>query len=374
MPATEAPKTSETVYMKGGGYYSRVNLGMRQVINNSLDLVKAAIDGMDIGGRDRVFGIGDYGSADGGTSHELFRNIIAMVRARAPKRPIVVNYNDLPKNDFSALFGMLNEEDDVLGVRSYMRDYDNVYVLASGTSFYRQVFPSESIDFGYSCTALHWLSEKPGSISNHIHAVGAKGAELKAYASQARKDWQTILLHRAAELVPGGKLVFVIFSKDEQGRFLGNTGGVSMFDTSNAIWLKLVDEGVVTKEEYVNVTFPQFYRTTEDFLAPFSDPSSDVNKAGLSLDHIESRIVGCPYADRYRKTRDLDSFAPAYVDMYRSWSESTFYNGLSPSHPAEERNRIVDLFYSQYEKEVRRRPDEHSMAHVHHYMLISKAK
>ena len=373
MAGSRAAKTSGSVYMKGGGYYSRVNRGTKQVISDALDLVETAIEGMVIEDSDRVFAIADYGAADGGTSYELVRNIIGMVRARAPKRPIVVNYNDLPKNDFSALFEMIHGEDEILGVNSYLKDYDNVFILASGTSFYRQAFPDNSIDLGFSSTALHWLSEKPGIISGHIHAVGAKGSELKAFAVQAKKDWQTILLHRAKELVPGGKLVFINFCIDEQGRYLGNTAGVNMFDTYNAIWLELVAEGTVTNEEYTNVVFPQFYRSGEEFAAPFSDPNGEVCKAGLNLDQIESRVVECPHAATYRETKDLDSFVRAYVSMLRSWSESTFYNGLDPSRPSDERNRIVDLFYGKYEERVRRTPEEHAMDHVHCYMVISKA-
>jgi hypothetical protein len=146
-----------------------------------------------------------------------------------------------------------------------------------------------------------------------------------------------------------------------------------MFDTYNAVWLELVADGTVTKEEYTNVAFPQFYRTAEEFTTPFLDPNGEVRKAGLNLDHIESRIVECPHAATYRETKDLDSFVRSYVSMFRSWSESTFYNGLDFSRPSDERNRIADLFYCKYEERVRRAPDEHTMDHVYYYMVISKA-
>ena len=56
---------------------------------------------------------------------------------------------------------------------------------------------------------MHWLSHKPCDLTNHVHMVGATGAELAAFAEQGRRDWETILLHRARELVPGGRLVLV---------------------------------------------------------------------------------------------------------------------------------------------------------------------
>ena len=81
---------------------------------------------------------------------------------------------------------------------------------------------------------MHWLSRKPCDIPDHVHAVGATGAVLEAFQQQAADDWQAILLRRAAELAPGGRLVLVNFGVDEEGRYLGNTGGVNMFDTFDA--------------------------------------------------------------------------------------------------------------------------------------------
>lgn len=373
MSGPTRPKTSNTVFMKGGGYYSSKTQGAKDVINNALDLVLGAIDDMGISQDNRPFSIADYGTADGGTSHDLIRNAIGAIKGKAPKRPIYVYYNDLPRNDFSALFSLLHDEDNSLGIRSYLKDHDNVFVFASGTSFYQQIFTDNSIDFGFSATSMHWLSEKPGIISNHIQAVGAEGAELQAFAARAMKDWETILLHRSAELAPGGRLVLVNFCRDEKGRYLGNTGGVSMWDTFNNIWSGLASEGKISEEEYTDTSFPQFYKTVEEFTSPFFSSDSDVRRAGLSLDHVETRMVKCPYVATYRDTGDIDSFAPAYIASMRSWTESTFFNSLDPSRSLDEREDIIDALYDRYEGIVRDAPDVHSMDYIHVYMVISKA-
>jgi hypothetical protein len=65
---------------------------------------------------------------------------------------------------------------------------------------------------------MHWLSHKPCDITDHVHAVGASGAELAAFAEQGRRDWETILLQRAHELVSGGRLVLANCCQDEAGR------------------------------------------------------------------------------------------------------------------------------------------------------------
>ena len=79
-------------------------------------------------------------------------------------------------------------------------------------------------------------------------------------------------------------------------RYLGNTGGISMFDMFNTIWRELEAEGRITEAEYVQTNFPQCYRTVEQFAAPLRDESNPVYRAGLRLEHIETRVVRCPFA------------------------------------------------------------------------------
>ena len=111
-----------------------------------------------------------------------------------------------------------------------------IHVLASCTSFYQPFLSPGSLHLGVSATAMHWLSAKPTDIANHIHVVGAEHDALATFSAQASRDWETILLGRAAELAPGGRLVYCKFCRGEEGRYLGHTGGVSMFATFREIW------------------------------------------------------------------------------------------------------------------------------------------
>lgn len=56
--------------------------------------------------------------------------------------------------------------------------------------------------------------------------VGAEGDELVAFEQQGREDWAAILLHRARELKPGGRLVLINFAK---------TSRVDTWDTRAAL-------------------------------------------------------------------------------------------------------------------------------------------
>jgi hypothetical protein len=339
--------------MWSGGDYSLHTIGAKHVIDNTGELALEAL------------------AADGGTSIDLVRRIIGTVRERAPTRPICMTYTDLPRNDYSALFNLIHGGRS--DVTSYLDQYDDVYVYASGTSFYLPIFPAETLDFGFSATAMHWTSGVPGRISNHVHAVGAKGEELETFRRFALADWDTILLNRSRELKPGGRLVMSNFCIDEQGRYLGNTGGVNMFDTFDMLWRRLVEDGTITEAEYRGTAFPQFYKTVEEYGAPLTDTDSAVHRSGLRLESAETRVVPCPYAAKFADDGDLESFAVSYVPTLRTWSETVFFNSLDTDRSEQERRDIVDRFYQSYVDLVRHDPTGHAMDYVHIYMVVSKA-
>jgi len=359
------------VTMWSGGFYSTATKGAKDVIDGATPLVLEAIRCMPNTGTSTPFTLTDMGCADGGTSIDLVRQAVRAVRARWPQRPITVVYNDQPRNDYNSLFSLIHG---LTPIPTYLDEIEDVYVLASATSFYRQIVPAGTLHLGFSATAMHWLSRKPCDLSNHVQAVGAQGAELAAFAEQGRSDWQTLLLQRARELTPGGRLVLVNFGKDEAGRYLGNTGGVNMFDTFNALWRRFAAEGTISADEYLRMTLPQYYKTVEEFTHPLTDNANPVYRAGLRLEKWETRVVSCPFAAEFRQHRDATRFAHEYVPTLRSWTESTFFAALSSKRPLEERRAIIDRYYNAYETAVRENPEGHGMDFVHIYLTIAKTE
>lgn len=360
------------IAMRGAGYYSANTVGAKTAIDKLGDLVAAALAKIPLPGPGLPFSIADYGAADGGTSLDLMRGIAAIVRARRAEGDITITYTDLPHNDFSTLFRLTQG---LLGDRSAqpLADAPGLYIFGSGTSFYRQIVPDGTVSFGFSATAMHWLSARPCPIADHVHAVGAAAAEKDRFKAQAMADWQTILLHRARELRPGGRLVLANFCIDPQGRYLGNTGGANMFDTFARHWRDLLAAGRITEAEYRAATFQQFYKSVDEFAAPFRDALSPVSQAGLRLDHVATEVTACPYAEAFRDHGDARRFAADYVPTLRSWSETVFAGALDPARPAAMRAAIVDDFYGAYQAEVARTPEGHAMDYVHCFMEIGKS-
>ena len=364
-------KTDDFMAMKGAGYYTRATIGAKHVMDNAAGLILDALDRRTPADDGSVFQMTDMGCADGGTSLGMVGRVLKEVRRRCPSRPIQMTYTDLPKTDYSALFQMVHGLTDM---ETYVGEIDDLYISASATSFHRQIVPAGTLDLGHSATASHYIAEVPCAIEDHLHMVRATGETRAAYEAKGAADWENFLLMRARELKPGGLLALFNFGIDEEGRWLGHTGGHSMFDEFNRHWTAMRDEGRITAEEYRATNFPQVYRTVDQFTAPLNDPASVVRKAGLSLEHVETRVVRCPFADGFEKGDypNTAAFAQAYIPTLRSWSEPVFANCLSAERPAEDRAALVDEFYGRYEAAVAESPEGHAMDYVHCYLICRK--
>lgn len=354
--------------MKGAGYYSRATIGAKHVMDNAAEMVLAAVDRMSPGDNQGVFRATDMGAADGGTSLDMWGRVLARVREHTD-RPIEIIYTDLPKNDFSQVFQQVHG---LTGQRTYAQSVPGVHVLASGTSFHEAIVSPGTIDLGFTSTASHYITGVPCHIPDHVHMVGATGDVRAAYEAKGAADWENFMLKRAAEMKSGARLCLFNFGIDGEGRHLGNTGGVNMFDTFARLWYGLADDGILTAEEAAATNFPQVYRDEEQFCAPLQEGAAG-HVAGLRLEHVEARVVRCPFEQAFAEDGgDPADFARDYIPTLRSWSEPSFASGLSTDRPLEERVEILDEFYGRYQAEVATSPAGHGMDYVHVYQVIEK--
>ena len=375
MPAQENPDQEnpgqknpdqENIAMLGEGFYSRVSRGPKAVIDNASDLLLAAIEHIPLGGGETCT-IADFGSADGGTSADLLASAVARVRERDTERAVSVHYTDLPGADFGTLFRTLDSPD------GYPSRFGNVSVFASGRSFYRQILPSQSLHLGFSASAMHYLSTMPGLIGDHVHSVRATPQEQLPFRAQSIADWETILFHRAHELAIGGRIVFAVFCVDDEGHYLGNTTDQSLFENYANLWRAMRDDGTITAAEFRRTAFQQHYKTVEETLRPFEDPTSPVRQAGLSLESAETRLVRCPFRDAYEAGGlDAAEFAREFVNTHRSWTETTFRAGLDPERSPQKQDEVLAELYRRYEQLVLADPTGHAKDLVHLYVVATR--
>ena len=148
MPTSPAP-------MEGRGGYNRRSAVQAAGASPALPLLEqAANEVVLLVGRSAVIVVADYGSSEGRNSLAPIGRALAILRGRAGRdRAISVVHTDQPGNDFNALFDMLATDPE-----SYTRHDPAVYASAVGTSFYRQILPSECVTLGWSSWAVQWLS------------------------------------------------------------------------------------------------------------------------------------------------------------------------------------------------------------------------
>ena len=355
---TDGLTTAGFMAMKGSGYYSKVTVSAREAIDAATPWVLEAVDRVPLDDDGPPVRVADLGCADGGTSIGLWHRVLRALRQRVPGRAIEIVYTDLPKNDFSQLFRMLHGQTDI---ESYYDQIPDVYPFASATSFHQAIFPPGSLHLAFTAHASHYISKVPCPIAEHVHMVGASETERAAYEATGLLEWERLLALRARELVPGGRLCLMTFGIDENGHHVGYTGGVSVFETFNALWRQLAGEGVISHDEYVGTNFPQVLRTTEQLTSPLHDEKSAARAAGLRLENIEWRVQECPFARGFEEHRDPQRFAREYVPTLRSWSEPTFASGLSPDRSPSERQAVLDEFYGRYQQLVAKDPEGHRM-------------
>lgn len=286
----------------GEGEYTAATKGCFDVIEAASPLILNEVSTQPIR-EGQAFHVADYGTADAGTSLGLLSKVVRAVRERknAEEKEIVIHYEDQLNNEWKSVFNH------ALGYKkvtdAYNREIDTpynlggVFVEANGVGFHQQCYASGSIDLGVSFTAMHWLSSSPSSLkgsAKYMHSARCPDGPPEAEKLQADEDWYKILQARAKELCKGGRFVCVNFCVSKEGYFLGQTdAGSSMWDSFQSSWDKLAADGIITATEQSGVSFPNYYRTTEEFLAGIE------RCPDLKLITAEEKIVRCPYREQY---------------------------------------------------------------------------
>ncbi len=96
--------TQSVLSMKGEGYYSQKTVGAKNAIDKIQVLIEDALKTIP---KKETLKIADFGSADGGTSQQMWFNIIEKIRKSGDSRQVEMLYTDLASNDFSVLFRLM---------------------------------------------------------------------------------------------------------------------------------------------------------------------------------------------------------------------------------------------------------------------------
>jgi hypothetical protein len=330
--------------MEGKGAYNRYATGQAAGGASAVPLlVQAAREiAIDPGGQPIV--IADYGSSQGKNSLAPIRAAIGVLRTRlGPDRPIDVVHTDLPANDFSTLFEVLDTDPD-----RYVLDQQNVFPYAIGRSFYRGLFPPDHVHLGWSSYAAVWLSRLPTTIPDHFFPSRSTSAARAKFDRQGAQDWEAFLSLRAVELRRGGRLVVVLPGLDDSGRSEVD----SLLDHANLVLAEMVDEGAITADEHRHMTLASYLRRERDLLVPFQ---RDGQFQDLVVEHCGMCVVAdAAWAD-YQRRGDEEVLATEQALLFRATFMPSLAAALTPSRSAEERRAFGD----RLEDGLRRRLASH---------------
>lgn len=374
----------------GKGFYSAATLGCFNVIKNCEPLLVGALAEVLSEGviaADLPLQMGDFGTADGGTSMGLMYELCKQVRAVEASRQIQIFYEDQLQNEWKSVFRHCEGEievRDAMGalLLSPFKELERVFFAAVGRSFFRQCVPSGSLALGMSFTAMHWLSTDPKSlagIAGKCHYSQLTEEEKRsgagaAHVAQAAKDWECIMSQRVEELAPGGFFVCANFAHTPEGYFLGKSDqGASMYDEFCLAWSQLHQAGRITEQECKALSFPNYYRTLEECKQPFLPGGALAGKAEVVS--AEIKCTRCPFnqmlqSAQYKGTPE--EYAAWFHPTTKTWSNTTFLQALDPARPDKE--AVVAEFWQKYQANIAMNPHMHHMDYFHTFLVVRKLR
>jgi hypothetical protein len=351
--------TPQVAAMEGRGAYNKHAAIPAAGGSLAIPLLEQAASQISIDDSDRPVIIADYGSSQGKNSLAPVRAAIAVLRQRiTQQRAIVVYHADLPGNDFSELFAVLENDPE-----TYLRSDPNVFAAAIGRSFYQSLFPASHVDLGWSSYAAVWLSQVPGPIPGHIFAPFATGAIKAEFDRQAASDWKAFLACRAVELRPGGRLVVAVPALAPDG----STAFASIMNVANTVLSDLVAAGVISAEERARMTLATYPRREQDLLAPFAQNGQF---GGLHVEYCST--AGAPDTAwiTYERDKDATELASKRALFFRTIFVPSLAQALTPSRTLAEKQ----AFYNRVEEGLRERlaGDPRRVDHLVGIIVVAK--
>ncbi|HEV2362808.1 MAG TPA: hypothetical protein VGS12_01280 [Caulobacteraceae bacterium] len=330
--------------MEGGGAYNAHALLQSAGAVAVTTLLKAAAGEVALGPDERPIVLVDYGASQGRNSLAPLGAAIDVLRSRAPSdRPILTFHEDLPLNDFNALFSVLDADPG-----SYLRGRPNVFASAIGRSFYEPVLPANFVHLGWSAYAAMWLSAVPRTIPGHFWIQRAPREVRAEFAAQAASDWERFLGLRAQELRAGGRLVVAVPGINAEGEF----GFGPVLDDANATLGELVEAGLVKAEERARMVHGAMLRSARDLLAPFSGGTF----GGLTAEHCEVYAVEDVAWGDFERDGDAGALAAKRAAFFRVTYGPTLAGALSPETAPERRRAFLEALEASVQRRQTERP------------------
>ncbi|WP_372574455.1 hypothetical protein [Ruegeria jejuensis] len=351
--------------MVGHGFYDGHSAPQWEATAHVLPWLEEAAAALDLPDRG-VITLADFGCSEGRNSVAVMQHLVTALRTRS-ERPIRTIHSDLPTNDFTDLFALLNPE-----AGSAFAD-DHVYSSAVAGTMFRQLLPPASVQMAMTFNAIGFLSRRPlDRLPGYILANGPSAlnpvghvstAERAAFAQQADADLRSFARARAAELVPGGKLLIEVFGA---GETLRTCDGI--YDVLNDAVLDALKAGMLTQEAYARYYQPVYMRRLDEVLAPFEDSNSDLNTLFMR-ERSELYEIPVSFVDAFQQNGDVATYAKAYTDFFRAFTETSLRLNLADSADLE---GLLRYIYARAEQRVCETPERYPFNYIAMAVLLTR--
>jgi SAM dependent carboxyl methyltransferase len=353
-----------TTGMVGRGFYDRNSAPQWAAIEAVLPWLEEAIAEMALADLPPTVALADFGCSEGRNSIQVMQRLIPAIRARTA-RPVQTIHSDLPTNDYARLLRNLRPDGrPVFG--------EGVFSAVVPGSMFDQLLPPRSAHLAMTYNAIGFLSRRPlqrlpdyilPNGPSALRGVGAVSAEDRAVcAAQALADIGSFARARAAELVPGGKLLIEVFGSGDSGRTCDG-----IYDALNDAVLEVLDAGLIDRAGYEAFYQPVYFRTLEELTAPVAAADAPLRPL-FRLERAETYEVEVPFVEEFRRTGDAAAFARSYTDFFRAFTEPV----LRAAFPAHQPDRFADDVFGRAERLIREHPERYEFHYVSVAALLTR--
>jgi hypothetical protein len=339
--------------MKGAGYYDQHSTTQMSSIRALQDWVDDAVASLPLPDPPQAVTVLDLGSSEGRNAIYGMAAIVEGLRRRT-RQPVQTIFSDLASNNFNQLFANL-EDASHTGLF-----HAGVYPAAVGGSFYEILLPPRTVHLATCFNSIQFLDQLPPVplpdfvVYRRSHPTRPGlfvSPELTAaFKEQAQQDLVRFLECRARELVPGGKLLVASPGDTDQVRV-----GDGLSDVLNDACLDLVATGQLKRQQYERFTFPVYFRTVGELLAPLEREDSAVRGA-FAVDRAEALEVPTPFVVEFRRSGDVAAYARAYTGFMRAFTEPVVRAAFNSS-AAEE--ATIDSLYEHIRARLLAEPERY---------------
>jgi SAM dependent carboxyl methyltransferase len=355
-----------TTGMKGAGYYDQHSGAQLSAIEALQDWVADAVANLPMPAPAQPVTVLDLGSSEGRNAVRHMAAIVAGLRRRTDQ-PLQTIYSDLASNDFNQLFANLEE------ARRGGLFATGVYPGAVAGSFYGPLLPPGTVHLATCFNAIPWLDRLPAVPLTDFVAyrrplstrpvLAASPEATAAFRRQAEQDLVRFLECRARESVPGAKLVLAGAGDTDQSRW-----GDGLFDVIDDACLDLVAAGRLGREGYERLTFPCYFRTVAELLAPLEREDSPVRDA-FTVDRAEALEIPIPFLVELRRGGDVAAYAVAYTGFLRAASEPVVRAALNRPEGEVE---AVECLYERIRARLLAEPERYSWRNIQVAALLTR--